>query len=242
MAFNENYVYIQDKETIECWVDYYFARCFFAGDYDLHDVFVNNQAVALGEDEILLSILQHDLFEDRYRQLQERYGINVKVLENRPGLTERYGADLVAMVESRMRDEKQAYRRYQNMNVEDLPDAVNAGTFVEEDYRRVQHGPQHLYVQQMIAENEKFCNNIDQIFHQISALNAGQAQVILMRETRAMYKKIANRLVEKVAMYDLPVLLCGDAGWNPRWDMLNDYRQYNAIGLIKIPTGTAGFL
>ena len=131
MAFNENYVYIQDKETIECWVDYYFARCFFAGDYDLHDVFVNNQAVALGEDEILLSILQHDLFEDRYRQLQERYGINVKVLENRPGLTERYGADLVAMVESRMRDEKQAYRRYQNMNVEDLADAVNAGTFVE---------------------------------------------------------------------------------------------------------------
>lgn len=94
----------------------------------------------------------------------------------------------------------------------------------------------------MIAENEKFCNNIDLIFHQISALNAGQAQVILMRETRAMYKKIANRLVEKVAMYDLPVLLCGDAGWNPRWDMLNDYRQYNAIGLIKIPTGTAGFL
>lgn len=82
--------------------DYYFSRCFFTGDYDIHDLIASDDFLVKKDDEKeelktlekYLQRLGDDLVEDRYRQLALYYDKEEDFFrkeESYSGMDKRYG-------------------------------------------------------------------------------------------------------------------------------------------------------
>ncbi len=56
--------------------EYYFSRCFFSGDYDMHDLYQVNAPVASMKDVELIVEVQGELLEARKKQLMKMYGLS----------------------------------------------------------------------------------------------------------------------------------------------------------------------
>ena len=55
--------------------EYYFCRCFYSGDYDMHDLYQSNAPVPSKIDMQLIKDVQEKLLKDRQKQLIKAYGL-----------------------------------------------------------------------------------------------------------------------------------------------------------------------
>lgn len=197
---------------------YFFARCFFTGDYDLHDLYIKGRKPNFGEDEELLQRLKEQLIEGRYQQLSKKYNNkNISFFETQEELKKKYTEEAVNKVVGRMNEERERYFRYHSKSCQEY----SIEQLVREDYQRVQHGPQSLYVQQMIIENEEFINVIDDI------INDG---IQTPDEIKSDYMAWFNRLVVSVAKSSFPVkgYFCEPQKWALITDITN-YKDYDLL-------------
>lgn len=197
---------------------YYFARCFFAGDYDLHDLYEHGTPVEYGQDRESLRVLQEDLLRARRRQLSERYGEDVVSQETLDALTERCGAENVNYVLRRMQEEKEEYHTFHSVR------AVGSDfqNLIDEDYQRVQHGPQSLYVKQMLEENVEF----------VSRVLDKQEEGFDWERLKTVYLEWSNGLVGAVTRSAFPVLAYSSRGG---WAMIQDAKGFDSWGITPDP-------
>lgn len=200
---------------------YYFARCFFAGDYDLHDLYFCGTPVECAEDRWSLGGLQEALMRGRHEQLSEYYGVDIASLETLSALTGSYG-DRTMEVLRRMQREREWYHTFHSVS----PVETDPQKLIDEDYQRVQHGPQSLYVKQMLEENVEF----------VSRILDKREDGFDRDELRTVYLEWSNGLVGVVTRSAFPVLAYSH-GRNS-WAMIQDVNGFVSWGITPDPVWT----
>ena len=65
----------------EALAEYYFTRCFFSGDYDIHDLFETGKPVATIRDMELFTELQKELIVAKREEIENYYNVDKNVID-----------------------------------------------------------------------------------------------------------------------------------------------------------------